>query len=106
MTRKTGRHFFANPGPTNIPDSVLRAMDRPSLDFLDPEFIEVYDAAVAGLKRVLGTSGEVFLYTASGHGAQHAVRDVGGAGVRKKLPARCPAHVALIPTRWCPAACW
>lgn len=72
MTRKTGRHFFANPGPTNIPDSVLRAMDRPSLDFLDPEFMEVYDAAVSGLKRVLGTSGEVFLYTASGHGAWEA----------------------------------
>ena len=72
MTRKTGRHFFANPGPTNIPDSVLRAMDRPSLDFLDPEFIEVFDVAVAGLKRVLGTSGEVFLYTASGHGAWEA----------------------------------
>ena len=72
MTRKTGRHFFANPGPTNIPDSVLRAMDRPSLDFLDPEFMEVYDEAVAGLKRVLGTAGEVFLYTASGHGAWEA----------------------------------
>ena len=52
MTRKTGRHFFANPGPTNIPDSVLRAMDRSSLDFLDPEFIEVFDAAVAGLGEV------------------------------------------------------
>ena len=72
MTRKTGRHFFANPGPTNIPDSVLRAMDRAPIDFLDPEFMEVYDDAVAGLKRVLGASGEVFLYTASGHGAWEA----------------------------------
>ena len=32
-----GRHFFANPGPTNIPDSVLRALDRPSIDFNDAE---------------------------------------------------------------------
>ena len=72
MSRKTGRQFFSNPGPTNIPDSVLRAMDRPTIDFMDPEFIEVYRAAVAGLKRVLGTDGELFLYAASGHGAWEA----------------------------------
>ncbi len=72
MTRKTGRQLFANPGPTNIPDSVLRAMDRATIDFMDPEFVEVFDAGVAGLKRVLRTSGEVFLYTASGHGAWEA----------------------------------
>ncbi len=72
MSRKTGRQFFSNPGPTNIPDSVLRAMDRPSIDFMDPEFAAVYRQAVAGLKRVLGTEGEVFLYTASGHGAWEA----------------------------------
>ena len=72
MPRKPGRQFFSNPGPTNIPDSVLRAMDRPSLDFNDPEFLEVFHAGVAGLKRVLRTQGEVFLYTASGHGAWEA----------------------------------
>ena len=72
MTRKTGRQFFSNPGPTNIPDSVLRAMDRPTIDFMDREFMGVYQAAVAGLKRVLGTQGEVFFYTASGHGAWEA----------------------------------
>ncbi len=72
MTRKTGRQFFANPGPTNIPDSVLRAMDRPTIDFMDPEFVEVFEAGVAGLKRLLRTSGDVFLYAASGHGAWEA----------------------------------
>ena len=72
MTRKTGRQFFANPGPTNIPDSVLRAMDRPTIDFNDPEFMAVFDQGVAGLKRVLRTQGEVFLYTASGHGSWEA----------------------------------
>ena len=72
MPRKPGRQFFANPGPTNIPDSVLRAMARPTIDFNDPEFLEVYDAGVAGLKRVLRTGGEVFFYTASGHGAWEA----------------------------------
>ena len=67
-----GRQFFANPGPTNIPDSVLRAMDRPSIDFMDPDFVEVYDAAFAGVKRVLRTSQHLFMYNASGHGAWEA----------------------------------
>lgn len=67
-----GRHFFANPGPTNIPDSVLRAMDRGSVDFNDPEFVEVYDAAFAGVKRVLNTQQHLFMYNASGHGAWEA----------------------------------
>ncbi len=69
MTRKPGRQFFSNPGPTNIPDSVLRAMTRPSIDFMDPAFIALFHEAAAGLKRVLGTDGELFFYTASGHGA-------------------------------------
>jgi alanine-glyoxylate transaminase/serine-glyoxylate transaminase/serine-pyruvate transaminase len=72
MARRTGRQFFANPGPTNIPDSVLRAMDRPTIDFMDGEFGDVFTTAVAGLKRVLRTEGDVFLYTASGHGSWEA----------------------------------
>ena len=67
-----GRQFFANPGPTNIPDSVLRAMDRPSIDFNDPDFQEVYAEAFAGVKRVLRTERHLFLYNASGHGAWEA----------------------------------
>ena len=72
MARKTGRQFFANPGPTNIPDSILRAMDRPTIDFMDGEFGAVFSQSVAGLKRVLRTEQEVFLYTASGHGSWEA----------------------------------
>ena len=72
MPKLRGRHFFANPGPTNIPDSVLRAMDRPSIDFNDPEFVPVYDGAFAGVKRVLRTSQHLFMYNASGHGAWEA----------------------------------
>ncbi len=71
-TKPRGRHFFANPGPTNIPDSILRAMDRPSIDFMDPEFVPVYDAAFAGVKRVLRTEQHLFMYNASGHGAWEA----------------------------------
>jgi alanine-glyoxylate transaminase / serine-glyoxylate transaminase / serine-pyruvate transaminase len=74
MPRKPGRQFFSNPGPTNIPDSVLRSMDRVTIDFNDPEFIAVYNAAVAGLKRVvrMPAEGELFFYTASGHGSWEA----------------------------------
>ena len=72
MGKPRGRQFFANPGPTNIPDSVLRAMDRPSIDFNDPEFQEVYAEAFAGVKRILRTSGHLFMYNASGHGAWEA----------------------------------
>ena len=63
---------FRQPGPTNIPDSVLRAMDRPSIDFNDPDFVEVYEEAFAGVKRVLRTSQHLFMYNASGHGAWEA----------------------------------
>jgi alanine-glyoxylate transaminase/serine-glyoxylate transaminase/serine-pyruvate transaminase len=72
LPKPRGRHFFANPGPTNMPDSVLRAMDRPSIDFHDPDFVEVYDAAFAGVKRVLQTTQHLFMYNASGHGAWEA----------------------------------
>jgi alanine-glyoxylate transaminase / serine-glyoxylate transaminase / serine-pyruvate transaminase len=72
MPKPRGRHFFANPGPTNIPDSVLRAMDRPSIDFNDPEFVPLYDAAFAGVKRMLRTEQHLFMYNASGHGAWEA----------------------------------
>ena len=70
--RKPGRHFFANPGPTNIPDSVLRAMDRNSMDFMEADFLEIYDQARAGVKRLLFTEHELFFYASSGHGGWEA----------------------------------
>ncbi|MBV1796357.1 alanine--glyoxylate aminotransferase family protein [Siccirubricoccus sp. G192] len=67
-----GRQFFANPGPTNIPDSVLQAVAHTTVDFNDGAFLEVYDACLEGLKRVLKTRQHIFMYTASGHGAWEA----------------------------------
>jgi alanine-glyoxylate transaminase/serine-glyoxylate transaminase/serine-pyruvate transaminase len=67
-----GRLFFANPGPTNIPDSVLRAVSQPTVDFMSPGFLTLYDSCVEGLKRVLKTKQHLFFYTASGHGAWEA----------------------------------
>ncbi len=71
-TRPRGRLFFANPGPTNIPDSILKAVAHHSVDFHDADFIALYDECVAGVKRVLQTEQEVLMYTASGHGAWEA----------------------------------
>jgi len=67
-----GRMFFANPGPTNIPDSILRAIDRPSQDFMEDGFVALYEDCIARLKRVIGTEGHIFCYAASGHGAWEA----------------------------------
>ena len=67
-----GRQFFNNPGPTNIPDRILRAMDRPVMDFLAPEFLEIHRACYAGVKRVFKTDQEVFFHASTGHGAWEA----------------------------------
>jgi alanine-glyoxylate transaminase/serine-glyoxylate transaminase/serine-pyruvate transaminase len=64
--------FFANPGPTNIPDSILRAIDRASIDHHDPDFMALYAEGIAGIKRVLKTEQELFMYAGSGHGAWEA----------------------------------
>ena len=67
-----GRQFFNNPGPTNIPDRILRAMDRPVMDFLAPEFLEIHRACYAGMKRVFKTDQEVYFHASTGHGAWEA----------------------------------
>ena len=67
-----GRQFFNNPGPTNIPDRVLRAMDRPVMDFLSPEFLEIQRVCTAGVKRVFKTDQELFFHASTGHGAWEA----------------------------------
>ncbi len=74
MTKRIarGRQFFANPGPTNIPDSILHAVAHVSVDFMDQAFLDVYDSCVEGVKRVLKTRQHLFFYTASGHGAWEA----------------------------------
>jgi alanine-glyoxylate transaminase/serine-glyoxylate transaminase/serine-pyruvate transaminase len=67
-----GRLFFANPGPTNIPDSVLQAVAHGSVDFMGADFLRLYDGCMEGVKQVLKTKQHVFFYTASGHGAWEA----------------------------------
>ena len=71
--RKAGRHFLQIPGPTNVPDRVLRAIDAATIDHRGPEFAELGKGVLAGMKRVFQTSaGEVVIYPASGTGAWEA----------------------------------
>ena len=72
MTHPTGRHFLQIPGPTNVPDRVLRAMDMPTIDHRGPEFPALTHEILAGLKRVFATDGEVVIYPSSGTGAWEA----------------------------------
>ncbi len=69
----SGRAFLQIPGPTNIPERVLRAMDRPVIDHRGPEFAALTETVRAGLKQVFGTrDGVPMLYPGSGTGAIEA----------------------------------
>jgi len=67
-----GRHFLQIPGPTNVPDRVLRAMDRPTIDHRGPEFQQLGKEVLAGIKRIFKTQHPVIIYPASGTGAWEA----------------------------------
>ncbi len=69
---RPGRHFLQIPGPTNVPDRVLRAMDYPTIDHRGPEFRALGRRVLDGVKTVFQTEGAVFIYPASGTGAWEA----------------------------------
>jgi alanine-glyoxylate transaminase/serine-glyoxylate transaminase/serine-pyruvate transaminase len=72
-TRRAGRHFLQIPGPTNVPDRILRAIDFPTMDHRGPEFATLGKAVLAGMRRVFQTTqSEVVIYPASGTGAWEA----------------------------------
>ena len=68
----SGRHFLQIPGPTNVPDRILRAMDRPVIDHRSRQFAKLGSEALEGLRAVFQTSGHVVIYPASGTGAWEA----------------------------------
>jgi len=72
MTVHTGRHFLQIPGPTNIPDRVLRAMDMPTMDHRSAEFAELGFKVLAAAQRVFRTKQPVIIYPSSGTGAWEA----------------------------------
>ena len=68
----TGRHFLQIPGPTNVPDRVLRAMDQPVIDHRGPEFAALTREILHGIGLVFKTSGPVVIFPSSGTGAAEA----------------------------------
>jgi alanine-glyoxylate transaminase/serine-glyoxylate transaminase/serine-pyruvate transaminase len=68
----SGRHFLQIPGPTNVPDRILRALDHPTIDHRGPEFARLTLETLSGLKKIFQTDGPVVIYPASGTGAWEA----------------------------------
>ena len=72
MANTSGRHFLQIPGPTNVPDRVLRAIDHPTMDHRGPAFGEMSRALLADIKKIFKTESHVVIYPASGTGAWEA----------------------------------
>jgi alanine-glyoxylate transaminase/serine-glyoxylate transaminase/serine-pyruvate transaminase len=110
----SGRHFLQIPGPTNVPDRVLRAIDRPTIDHRGPEFAALTKTVLAGMKKVFKTEADVVVYPASGTGAWEAalvntlspgdrvlMAETGHfAALWKRLAERLGLTVTLLPGDW------
>lgn len=68
----SGRHFLQIPGPSTVPDRILRAMDYPTIDHRGPEFQQLGKTVLAGIRRIFRTDSHVVIYPASGTGAWEA----------------------------------
>src|SRR5580692_8435997 len=71
-SRAVGRHFLHIPGPTPLPDRILRAMDTPIIDHRGPEFARLAKHVLDGIKTIFKTTSPVIIYTATGTGAWEA----------------------------------
>ena len=81
MTYAAGRHFLQIPGPTNVPDPVLRAMSAPTIDHRGPEFQGLALELLHDIRPVFGTTNPVIIYPATGTGAwEAALRNTLSAG--------------------------
>jgi alanine-glyoxylate transaminase/serine-glyoxylate transaminase/serine-pyruvate transaminase len=110
----SGWHFLQIPGPTNVPDRVLRAMARPVIDHRGPEFAALTLELIAGLRAIFKTTGPVVIYPSSGSGASEAALvNTLSAGDRvlvfetghfsagwKKIAERLGLRVDYVPGNW------
>jgi alanine-glyoxylate transaminase/serine-glyoxylate transaminase/serine-pyruvate transaminase len=110
----TGRHFLQIPGPTNVPDRVLRAMDRPVIDHRGPEFAALATEVLEGLRPIFQTSGPVVIYPSSGSGAwESAIVNTLSSGDRvlmfetghfsdlwRQIAERMGVQVEYVPGNW------
>jgi alanine-glyoxylate transaminase/serine-glyoxylate transaminase/serine-pyruvate transaminase len=111
---KSGRHFLQIPGPTNVPDRILRAIAQPTIDHRGPAFAELGRETLAGLQRMFQTTGAVVMYPCSGTGAWEAafvntlspgdtvlmVETGQFATLWRDLAVRLGLHVDFIPGDW------
>jgi alanine-glyoxylate transaminase/serine-glyoxylate transaminase/serine-pyruvate transaminase len=72
MSVRAGREFLAIPGPTTVPDEVLRAMHRPAVDIYSGPLLALTDGLLRDVARVFNTTGRAYIYSANGHGAWEA----------------------------------
>ncbi|HVQ62235.1 MAG TPA: aminotransferase class V-fold PLP-dependent enzyme, partial [Burkholderiales bacterium] len=114
MSYRSGRHFLQIPGPTNVPDRVLRAIDRATMDHRGPEFGPMTLEVLEGLKSVFQTKQPVVIYPASGTGAWEAALvntlspgdrvlmfETGHfASLWNKMATKLGLSVELVPTDW------
>jgi len=114
MSYRSGRHFLQIPGPTNVPDRVLRALAAPTIDHRGPEFAALARAVLSGLKPVFRTTSPVVAFPASGTGAWEAALvntlspgdrviafDTGHfAGLWSRMAGSLGLEVDLVPGSW------
>ena len=72
MSFKSGRHFLQIPGPSNVPDRILRAMNSPTIDHRGPDFSIIGKSILKDLKKIFKTEDPVIIFPASGTGAWEA----------------------------------
>src|ERR1700684_999726 len=72
MVVRAGREFLALPGPTTMPDEVLRAMHRPALAIYSDTMVEMTDSLLRDLSRLFATTAQSYIYITNGHGAWEA----------------------------------
>ncbi|HSS70074.1 MAG TPA: aminotransferase class V-fold PLP-dependent enzyme [Casimicrobiaceae bacterium] len=110
----SGRHFLQIPGPTNVPDRILRALDNPTIDHRGPEFAALTKTVLAGMKKIFKTEADVVIYPASGTGAWEAalvntlspgdrvlMAETGHfAALWKRLADRLGLAVTMLPGDW------
>jgi alanine-glyoxylate transaminase/serine-glyoxylate transaminase/serine-pyruvate transaminase len=113
-TRMAGRHFLHIPGPTPVPDRILRAMDTPMIDHRGPEFSKLAKKCLEGIKTIFKTTNPVIIYTATGTGAWEGalvntlspgdkvlmVETGQFATLWKKMAEKLGLQAELIPTNW------
>ena len=94
MSVRAGREFLMIPGPTTVPDEVLRAMHRPAVDIYSGPLLALTDGLLRDIARVFNTTGRAYIYIANG------LR--GGAVVDARRPDEKPLSISGMDFRFDP----